>query len=359
MLFAPYALGPITLQNRLVMAPMTRSRASTDHVPTPIMVDYYAARADLGLIVTEGTSPSPDGLGYARIPGLFTAEHVAAWRPITDAVHARGGRIFVQLMHTGRASAAANLPAGARTVGPMAEAMAEQIYTDAHGLQPADVPHALTEAEIADVVAQYAHSATLAIEAGFDGVELHGANGYLIEQFLNANVNRRTDGYGGSAEARNRFALEVARATVAAIGADRVGMRVSPYGAFNGTGAFDGVEEQFLALARELSSLGLVYLHLVNHASMGAPEVPGSFVSQLRAAFRGTFIASGGLDRDKAETLLANGAADLVAFGRPVLANPDFVARLEGKHPLNAPDFGTFYTPGEQGYLDYPTLTTV
>ena len=356
MLFDSYALGPITLRNRLVMAPMTRSRASADHVPTDIMVEYYAQRADLGLIITEGTSPSADGLGYARIPGLFTAEHVAAWRPITEAVHARGGRIFVQLMHTGRASAAPNLPLGARIVGPMAVAMGEQIFTDAHGLQPAGVPHALTEAEIATVVAAYAHSATLAIEAGFDGVELHGANGYLIEQFLNANVNQRTDGYGGSGDARNRFALEVARATVAAIGADRVGMRVSPYGAFNGTGAYDGVEEQYLALARELSAMGLVYLHLVNHASMGAPEVPGSFVSQLRAAFGRTFIASGGLDRAKAEALLTGGAADLVAFGRPVLANPDFVTRLEANAPMNAPDFSTFYTPGEKGYLDYPTL---
>ncbi len=356
MLFETYALGPITLRNRLVMAPMTRSRASADHVPTGIMVPYYADRADLGLIITEGTSPAADGLGYARIPGLFTTEHVAAWRPVTDAVHARGGRIFVQLMHTGRASAAANLPEGARTVGPTAEAMAGEIFTDTLGMQPADVPHALTEAEIAEVVAQHAQSATLAIEAGFDGVELHGANGYLIEQFLNANVNHRTDGYGGSAEARNRLAIEVARAAVGAIGGDRVGMRISPYGAFNGTGAFEGVEEQFLTLATELSSLGLVYLHLVNHASMGAPAVPSPFVTQLRSAFKGTFIASGGLDRGKAEALLESGAADLVAFGRPVLANPDFVTRIKGNHPLNAPEFETFYTPGEVGYLDYPTL---
>ena len=358
MLFESYQLGPITLANRLVMAPMTRNRASADHVPTPMMAEYYAERADLGLIITEGTSPAPDGLGYPRIPGLFNAEHVAAWRTVTDAVHARGGRIFVQLMHTGRASHTANLPEGARVVGPMAEAMGEDIYTDAHGPRPADVPHALTAAEIAEVVAQYATSASLAIEAGFDGVELHGANGYLIEQFLNANVNRRTDGYGGSAEARNRFALEVARATVAAIGADRVAMRVSPYGAFNSTGAFDGVDAQYLALARELSALGLVYLHLVDHSSMGAPDVPAAFVTALREAFGGTFIASGGLDREQAEALLETGAADLVAFGRPVLANPDFVTRLRDGHPMNEPDVATFYTPGEQGYLDYPTLAT-
>lgn len=356
MLFDSYTLGPITLTNRLVMAPMTRNRATSDHVPTPMMVEYYAARADLGLLITEGIAPAADGLGYARIPGLFTAEHVAAWRPITDAVHARGGRIFAQLMHTGRASAAPNLPAGARTVGPMAVAMSEQLFTDTHGMQPADVPHALSESEIADVVAQYAHSATRAIEAGFDGVELHGANGYLIEQFLNANVNQRSDGYGGSAEARNRFALEVAAATAAAIGAERVGIRLSPYGAFNATGAFEGVEEQFLSLTGALSAMRLAYLHLVNHSSMGAPEIPGSFIGHLRSAFKGTFIASGGLDRAKAEALLASGAADLVAFGRPVLANPDFLTRITGDHALNAPDFSTFYTPGEVGYLDYPTL---
>jgi N-ethylmaleimide reductase len=358
MLFDPYVLGKLSLRNRLVMAPMTRNRASTDNVPTPSMASYYGQRADVGLIISEGTSPSADGLGYARIPGLFTAEHVAAWKPVTHAVHQKGGRIFVQLMHTGRVSTAANLPAGARTIGPMAEAMPESIYTDANGMVPADVPHALSEQEIAEVVAQYAHSAKLAIEAGFDGVELHGANGYLIEQFLNANVNRRSDGYGGSAQARNRFALEVARATVLAIGADRVGMRISPYGAFNATGAFDGLEAQYLELARELGELKLVYLHLVNHASMGAPEIPGSFIARLRSAFPGAFIASGGMDRARAEALVGYGATDLVAFGRPVLANPDFAARLANDLPLNPPDFSTFYTPGDAGYLDYPALAT-
>ncbi len=358
MLFEPYDLRGLSLQNRLVMAPMTRNRATADHVPTALMVDYYAARADIGLIITEGTSPAPDGLGYARIPGLFNAEHVAAWKSVTDAVHDKGGRIFVQLMHTGRASASANLPAGAQTVGPMAEAMPDSIFTDTAGMQAADVPHALTESEIAEVVAQYVASAKLAIVAGFDGVELHGANGYLIEQFLNANVNRRTDGYGGSAAARNRFAIDIATATVAAIGAERTGMRLSPYGAFNHTGAFDGIEAQYLELARALKSLDIAYLHLVNHASMGAPEVPGTFVATLRATFGGVFIASGGLNRERAEALLANGAADLVAFGRPALANPDFVSRLESNAELNAPDFATFYTPGEKGYSDYPVLTT-
>ena len=356
MLFQPYALGGLTLRNRIVMAPMTRSRATSNNIPTPIMADYYAQRADVGLIVTEGTAPSPDGLGYPRIPGLFNAAQVAGWTAVTDAVHARGGHIFVQIMHTGRVSAAANLPPGARVVGPTDAPLGESMYTDAEGMQPAAPPHALSGDEIAAVVEEYAASARLAVEAGFDGVELHGANGYLIEQFLNANVNTRDDGYGGSAANRNRFALEVARATVEAIGGERVGIRLSPYGVFNRTGPFEGIEEQYLELARGLSGLGLAYLHLVNHSSLGAPEVPGTFISSLREAFDGTFILSGGLDRKRAEALLEAGAGDLFAFGRPLLANPDFVSRIQDGAPLNDPDPDTFYTPGEAGYTDYPVL---
>lgn len=356
MLFQPYTLGDITLRNRIVMAPMTRSRATSDNVPTPIMADYYAQRAGVGLIVTEGTSPSPDGLGYPRIPGLFNAAQVEGWKTVTEAVHAKGGRIFVQLMHTGRAAATANLPAGARVVGSTAHRLGESMFTDTEGMQPAAEPHPLTAEEIPGVVEEYAASARLAIEAGFDGVELHGANGYLIEQFLNANVNDRTDAWGGGAGGRNRFALEVARATAEAIGAGRLGIRISPYGVFNQSGAFEGVEEQYLELVRELSDLGLAYLHLVNHASMGAPEVPGGFISRLREAFDGTFIVSGGLDREKAEALLATGAGDLFAFGRPVLANPDFVARIQDGAPLNNLDPDTFYTPGAVGYTDYPVM---
>ncbi len=359
MLFEPFDLHGLPLANRLVMAPMTRNRATAAHVPTAAMATYYAQRATMGLIVTEGVSPAADGLGYARIPGLFSAEQVEAWRPITAAVHAAGGKIFVQFMHTGRASHVDNMPAGARVVSSTATPLPEPMYTDTAGMQPASVPHALTEAEIATVVAEHAHAARAAIEAGFDGVELHGANGYLIEQFLNANVNTRTDGYGGSIEARNRFALEVAQASVAAIGAHRVAMRISPYGAFNATGAFPEVEPQFLALATALGALGLCYLHLVDHSSMGAPPIPAEFKRALRKAFGGVFIASGGFDRDSAEAVLVSGDADLVAFGRPALANPDLVARLEQNAPLNAPDFSTFYTPGDKGYTDYPTLSAV
>ncbi len=357
MLFEPFDLHGITLRNRVVMAPMTRNRANADHTPNALMAEYYAQRASMGLIITEGTSPSADGLGYARIPGLYSADQIAAWRLTTDAVHAKGGAIFVQFMHCGRASHVDNLPAGARVVGPTATPLPDPIYTDTAGLQPATVPHALSEDEIAVVVAEFVHAAKSAREAGFDGIELHAANGYLIEQFLNANVNTRSDGYGGSIEHRNRFALEVARATVAAIGGDRVGIRLSPFGVFNATGAFTDMEAQYMALAASLGAMGLSYLHLVDHSSMGAPTVPVPFTHALRAAFGGVFIASGGLNHGSAEALLANREADLVAFGRPVIANPDFVARMESDAPMNTPDMTTFYTPGAKGYTDYPELS--
>jgi N-ethylmaleimide reductase len=357
MLFEPFVLGRITLRNRLVMAPMTRNRATADHIPTAIMATYYAQRATMGLIVTEGVAPSADGVGYARIPGLYNAEQVAAWKPITKAVHDAGGHIFAQLMHTGRASHVANMPAGARVISSMAVALPEPIFTDSQGPQPASPPHALTTAEVATVVQEFAAAARHAIDAGFDGVELHAANGYLIEQFLNANLNTRSDVYGGSAANRNRFALEVANATAEAIGADRVGIRISPHGAFNTMGAFEGVDEQFMALATDLGAMKLAYVHLVNHAAMGAPALPAALPLQLKAAFGGPFIASGGLDGASADALLIGGAADLVAFGRPALANPDLVARLRTGAPLNAPDYTTLYTPGEQGYLTYPELS--
>jgi N-ethylmaleimide reductase len=354
MLFEPFTSPALQLKNRVVMAPLTRSRAVDANTPNALMAEYYAQRAGAGLIVTEGTSPSPDGLGYARIPGLFNAAQVAGWRNVTDAVHAQGARIFVQLMHTGRVSHVANLPAGARVVGPTAKPLEGPIYTDTQGMQPHNTPRAMTEADIAHAVNEYVNAAKLAIEAGFDGVELHAANGYLLEQFLNANVNTRDDGYGGSAEKRNRFVLDVARATVAAIGANRVGIRVSPYGAFNNTGAFDGVDEQYLALAQELGALKLAYMHLVDHSSMGAPDVPAAFKAKLRSAFGGTFIASGGFDRASAEQALKEGRGDLVAFGRAWLANPDLIERMKAGIKLNDPDPSTFYTPGAKGYTDYP-----
>ena len=346
----------LQLANRSVMAPMTRNRAVDANLPNALMATYYAQRASAGLIITEGTSPSPNGLRYARIPGLFNAQQAQAWRLVTDAVHAEGGKIFVQLMHTGRVAHVANLPAGAQVLAPTTEVCPGQMFTDSQRMQPHSAPRAMTAADIAHAVAEYAASARLAMEAGFDGVELHAANGYLIEQFLNANVNQRSDGYGGSSAARNRFALEVARATVAAIGAQRVGIRLSPCGVFNGTGGFPEVQAQTLALTQALSALGLLYVHLLDHSAMGAPPVPATLKLQLRAAFKGLFILAGGFDQATAESALIAGQADLIAFARHFLANPDLVARMRSGAPLNAPDMATFYTPGAKGYTDNPTL---
>jgi N-ethylmaleimide reductase len=357
MLFDPIQIRTLPLANRAVMSPMTRSRAVEANTPNALMAEYYGQRADAGLIVTEGTSPSPNGLGYARIPGLFNAQHVAGWKLVTDAVHAKGGKIVVQLMHTGRVTHVANLPAGGEIVAPTAAVCPGQMYTDSQGMQDHGVPRAMTEGDIAHAVAEYAQSARLAIDAGFDGIELHAANGYLIEQFLNPNVNTRTDRYGGSPENRNRFALEVARATTAAIGADKVGIRLSPYGVFNGTGPFPEVDAQYKALAEGLSGLGLLYVHVLDHSAMGAPAVPAQIKASLRQAFDGPFIAAGGFNHGSAEKVLADKQADLVAFGRPFLANPDLVARMRADASMNAIDMDTFYTPGAKGYTDYPALT--
>jgi N-ethylmaleimide reductase len=355
MRFDHLSMRLLRTNNRAVMSPMTRSRAE-GNIPNALMAEYYGQRAAAGLIITEGTSPSPNGLGYPRIPGLFNQVHVKGWKLVTDAVHAKGGKIFVQLMHTGRVTHVANLPAGAEVIGPGSAVCPGEMYTDSKGNQPLSPPRVMTEADIAHVIAEYVASARYALDAGFDGVELHGANGYLIEQFLNPLVNQRTDAYGQGIDGRNKFALAVAGAVVKAIGAERVGIRLSPYGVFNGTGEFPEVQTQFLTLAAHLSALTLLYVHLVDHSSMGAPPVPADFKVKLRNGFDGLFILSGGFNQTKAETALVEKRGDLVAFGRPFLANPDLVARMQKNAPLNQPDASTFYTPGPKGYTDYPTL---
>lgn len=356
MLFDPFASRSLHLANHMVMAPMTRSRATPEHTPTAMMATYYGQRATAGLIITEGTSPSPNGLGYPRIPGLFDSVQVRAWKAVTNAVHEFGGKIFVQLMHCGRVAHIANLPKGAVVLGAGTEVCPGEMYTDSLGMQPHSPPTAMTAKDIATAVQEYVESARLAIEAGFDGVELHAANGYLLEQFLNPHINNRQDGYGGSMAARNRLTIETAQATAHAIGGERVGIRLSPYGVFNGTGEFPEVEAQYLALAHSLASAELLYIHLVDHAAMGAPPVPADFKLKLRSAFDGLFIVSGGFNHTTAEHALTQGYGDLVAFGRPFLANPDLVARMRQGAALNAPDMATFYVPGEKGYTDYPAL---
>jgi N-ethylmaleimide reductase len=356
MLFDKFSERSLNLANHMVMAPLTRSRATPEHTPNALMATYYSQRATAGLIITEGTSPSPNGLGYPRIPGLYDAAQVDAWKDVTAAVHAQEGKIFVQLMHCGRVAHVANLPEGAEVLGPGPVVCPGEMYTDSLGMQPHSLPRAMSEIDILQAIKEYVKSSKLALDAGFDGVELHGANGYLIEQFLNPLVNLRTDAYGGSIEGRNRLALEVARATVTAIGRDRVGIRLSPYGVFNGTGEFPDVQAQYLELAKALSSVGLLYIHLVDHSAMGAPPVPADFKLKLRSGFNGLFILSGGFDRASAEQALLDKRGDLIAFGRPFLANPDLVARMREDAPLNVPDEATFYVPGAKGHTDYPAL---
>lgn len=354
-LYAKATLGPLTLKNHLVMAPMTRCRA-TDNTPTPLMRAYYAQRSSAGLIITEGTSPSPNGLGYARIPGIFTPAQVAGWRSITQAVHAKGAKIFIQLMHCGRVAHPLNLPPGAKILAPSAVAAAGEMFTDAQGLQPHPRPQAMTEAELRSTQAEFVQAAQNAIAAGFDGVELHSANGYLLEQFIRPNANLRTDRYGGAIEQRARFVLEVVEAVSSAIGKQRLGIRLSPFGIFNDMPLYAAMEADYLYLAQQLNTRGLAYIHLVDHASMGAPEVPDAIKTQFRKLFQGTLILSGGYDAQRAESDLAAGRCDLVAVGRPFLANPDLPLRWQSGAAENVADMETFYTPGAKGYTDYPVL---
>lgn len=357
MLLQPFAGRSLVLRNRAIMSPLTRSRAVEANTANALMAEYYGQRADAGMIISEGTSPSPNGLGYPRIPGLYNQAHVQGWKLVTSQVHARGGKIFVQLMHTGRVGHIANLPAGGELLGPGTERCPGEMYTDSQGMQPMSPPRSMSEADIGQAIAEFANGARLAMDAGFDGVELHGANGYLIEQFLNPTINLRTDAYAAGMEGRNRFAIEVARATANAIGSNRVGIRLSPYGIFNGTGAYPQVEEQYLALAKDLSALKLLYVHLVDHSSLGAPSVPAEIKIQIRKAFDGLCILAGGFDQVSAERALLENAGDLIAFGRAFLANPDLIARMRKGAQLNPPNPATFYTPGPVGYTDYPALS--
>lgn len=352
-LFEPTAPGPLSLPNRIAMAPMTRSRA-LDNIPNALMRDYYGQRASAGLVITEGTSPSPDGLGYARIPGLFNEAQAQGWQSIADAVHAGGARLVVQLMHTGRIGHPLNLPGGAgELIAPSAIAAAGQMWTDTAGMQPHPVPRAMDAEDLARVRDDFVRAAQLAIASGLDGVELHAANGYLLAQFLNPGSNLRDDAYGGTAQNRRRFVLEVVDAVSAAIGAGRVGIRISPFNPFNDLAAnYAGELDETLDLVRELAVRRLGYLHLI--ATPGS--VPSAVVDSVRAAFPGTLILAGDYSRDRAEAELASGRADVIAFGRPFIANPDLPARLLHRSELAKFAAEKLYTPGADGYSDYPAL---
>lgn len=347
-LFSPYTLGTIELKNRIVMAPMTRSR-SIGNKPNDLVVQYYADRADAGLIITEGTSPSPNGLGYARIPGIFSAAQVQAWKTVTDAVHAKGGKIFMQLMHTGRISHPLNMPAGAEIIGASAIAPAKTpMWTDQQQMQPSPAPRELRTEEIPDLINEYVHAAKNAIEAGFDGVEIHAANGYLPMQFLNIASNKRTDKYGGSPENRNRFVLELAEAIAAAIGKDKTGIRLSPFNPYNDMEFDDTTAEQYTALVDVLKQIGLVYLHLLTFT------IPAPLLETLTTTFAGTVMLNGGYTAERAENDLLAGKADLISFGAPFISNPDFVSRLQKGKALATADTATYFSADAKGYTDYP-----
>jgi N-ethylmaleimide reductase len=347
-LFAPLNVGRYALANRIVMAPMTRSRADDAGVPGELVPVYYAQRASAGLIVTEGTFPSPMGKGYVRTPGIHSDAQVAAWKKVTEAVHGKGSRIFLQLMHAGRISDPSFLPGNATPVAPSAVQPKGASYTD-QGMKPYVTPRALETSEIPSVIEEYADATRRALEAGFDGVELHAASGYLPMQFLSSGSNLRTDRYGGSAEKRARFSVEALQAMAAVAGADRVGIKLSPEMAFNDITDADPVET-YTTLVQAIGNMGLAYLHV---ALFGAPT---DYHSLLRPLFRGAYLAGGGLTRESAEALLHAGTADAVVFGSLFVANPDLPLRFRLKAPLNQPDSTTFYTPGAKGYIDYPML---
>jgi N-ethylmaleimide reductase len=351
-LLSRFELGPLSLPNRMVMAPMTRSRAGTERVPTVLTAAYYAQRASAGLIVTEATQVSPQGIGYLGTPGIHTQAQEHAWRGVTDAVHAAGGRIALQLWHVGRISHPSFQPGGALPVAPSA-VRPEGKVTTPEGPQPFVTPRALERGEIPEIVDQFAEGARRALRAGFDAVEIHGANGYLIDQFLRDGTNRRTDGYGGSIAGRVRLLREVAEAVAGIWGAARVGVRLSPTGPYNDM-KDSNPEATFAAAASALAPLGLAWLHLVAPGAVDPTTLEHRIVRRLRRESGAPIILNGGLDRTAAEAAVGSGLTDLASFGVLYLANPDLVERFAEGSDLNTPDRATFYSGGARGYTDYP-----
>ncbi|WP_420992382.1 alkene reductase [Cupriavidus sp. 30B13] len=351
-LFSPFRLGAIDVRNRIAMAPLTRSRAGMDGVQTQLAVDYYGQRASAGLIITEATNISRQGRGYAYTPGIYTDAHVDAWAPVTDAVHAAGGRIVMQLWHVGRMSHVSLQEDGAAPVAPSAIQAGGNVFTEAGHLPPS-MPRALATEEIAGIVEDYRRAASRAKEAGFDGVEVHAANGYLLEQFLRDSTNHREDRYGGSIENRARLPLEVVEAVAGVWGADRVGLRLSPLSTAIGDTPLDSTPmETHGYLARRLGEMGLAYLHAVEGQLHGGNGAAAFDVQALRAAFGGAYIANNGYDRDRALNATAAGHADMIAFGKPFIGNPDLVERLRSDVPLYEAPAATFFGGGAQGYTE-------
>ena len=353
-LLTPFTKGNLALKNHVVMAPMTRSRA-IGNLPNQLMADYYGQRTGAGLIITEGTAPAPEALGYPRIPGVFSPQQVDGWKLTTERVHRDKSKIFLQLMHTGRIGHTDNLPEGVTLVGASDSKAAGQIFTDTKGPQDHSEPVALSKEGIGKVIESFVVAAKNAVSAGFDGVEIHGANGYLLEQFLNPNVNNRNDEYGGSVENRSRFTVDVVRAVANAIGKEKVGIRFSPFSKLCDLAEYDQEEthKTYAWLAQRLGELQIIYLHV----AVNAP-IPTKTFQVIRDSFPGTIILSNGLTPETGEEALHAGFADLVAFGRSFLSNPDFVERIKANAELNPVDYGTLYTPGETGYTDYPLINS-
>jgi N-ethylmaleimide reductase len=357
-LFTPVRAGALAMPNRIVMAPMTRNRAGKGHVPTPTVAEYYRQRATAGLIVTEATQVTPRGIGYPNTPGIHTPEQGEGWRIVTKAVHEAAGRIVLQLWHVGRSSHPLYQPDGDLPVSSSAIAIPGQLWTP-EGMKPYPVPRALEASEIPGIVADYARGAANAKAAGFDGVEIHGANGYLIDQFLRDGVNKRTDAYGGTLEKRLRFMLEVAGAVAGAWEPSRVGIRLSPSGTFNGMSDSDPVAT-FSAALSELSRLKLAYVHVVEPTEAdsrhGGPGWKPAPARELRRNFRGAYIVAGEQTKEKAAALIRDGVADAAAFARPYISNPDLVERFRQDAALAPSDSSTYYGGTEKGYTDYPAL---
>ncbi|UAK24022.1 alkene reductase [Sphingomonas nostoxanthinifaciens] len=359
-LFEPFDLAGLTLGNRIVMAPMTRARAA-DTVPDDMTVLYYSQRASAGLIISEGAPVSTEGCGYLFNPGLYTQAQAEGWRRVTDAVHAKGGRIFAQLWHVGRVSHVSLQEGGKAPVSSAATAGADvwAFARDENG-QPARVhaspPRALETGEVARITQDFVRAARRAIDAGFDGVELHGANGYLFEQFVNGALNQRTDRYGGSIENRLRFMLETLDAIAAEVGSNRLGVRISPFGRLYSMAPYADEAQTWVTLAAEFEKRGLAYVHLSDQLTIGAEKMPVDFAAAFRTTYTGTLIAAGGFDATSAEQALQSGELDLIAFGRPFIANPDLVERMRHDRPIESADRSTWYgASGAVGYTDYPT----
>lgn len=353
-LFNEVKLGTEYLLNRIVMAPMTRSRA-IGNIPNELMAKYYEQRSAAGLIITEGTAASANGLGYARIPGIFTRYQVDCWKKITAAVHENDGKIFVQLMHCGRISHPLNMAQGTEILAPSAIEAAGQMWTDAKQLKDFPTPKEMTAEDIIKTKEEFVSAAKNALDARFDGVELHGANDYLLEEFLSPVSNIRNDNYGGSIENRCRFVIEVVSAVAEAIGKEKTGIRLSPYGVASNMPHYPEINATYDYLSKELNNIGIAHIHLVVHSTMGAPVVPIEIKQLIRKNFKNTIILCGGYDKEKAEADIESGLADLVAFGRPFINNPDLVERMANEWPLSQDlKMDLFYTADEKGYTDYP-----